>query len=73
MSKKANLLPKGLTYTQAMNRLEEIVTRLQNEQCDIETLRDYTSQAMQLLQFCKTRLTETDTELKKLLDELGKE
>lgn len=61
------------TYTQAMQQLEEIVANLQNPECDIDLLRDYTQKALGLLQFCKTRLTQTDEELSKLLEELEKE
>lgn len=69
MSKKAT----ELTYTQAMKQLEEITAHLQDPNCDIDLLRDYTKQALTLLKFCKTRLTQTDEELKKLLAELDDE
>ena len=62
-----------LTYTQAMQQLEEIVANLQNPNCDIDLLRDHTQKALGLLKFCKTRLTQTDEELTKLLEELEKE
>lgn len=58
-----------LTYTQAMQQLEEIVAHMQDPNCDIDLLRDYTRQALSLLKFCKTSLTQTDEELKKLLAE----
>lgn len=58
-----------LTYTQAMQQLEEIVAHMQDPNCDIDLLRDYTRQALTLLKFCKTSLTQTDEELKKLLAE----
>lgn len=72
MSKKTSDTQQ-LTYTQAMQQLKEIVTRLQEPDCEIDMLRDYTKQALELLKFCKARLTETDEELKRLLEELGKE
>ena len=72
MSKK-NEKGQELTYTQAMQKLEEITARLQDPNCDIDLLRDYTKQALELLKFCKTRLTQTDEEVKKLLTELNVE
>lgn len=69
MSKKTT----ELTYTQAMKQLEEITAHLQDPNCDIDLLRDYTKQALSLLKFCKARLTQTDEELKKLLAELDDE
>lgn len=62
-----------LTYTQAMQQLEEIVAHLQDPNCDIDLLRDYTKQALTLLKLCKTRLTQTNQDLTQLLAELGKE
>lgn len=70
---KAPETTQELTYTQAIQQLEEIVANLQNPECDIDLLRDYTQKAISLLQFCKTRLTQTDEELTKLLEELEKE
>ena len=69
MSKKTT----ELTYTQAMKQPEEITAHLQDPNCDIDLLRDYTKQALTLLKFCKARLTQTDEELKKLLAELDDE
>lgn len=73
MSKKATHPTEKLTYTQAMEQLRELVARLQDPDCDIDLLRDYTKQAMELLKFCKSRLTETDAELQKLLAEIEEE
>lgn len=70
MSKKATETTQELSYTQAMKQLEEITSRLQDPNCDIDLMRDYTKQALTLLKFCKTHLTQTDVELKKLLAEL---
>lgn len=70
---KATQEPQELTYTQAMQQLEAIVAHLQDPNCDIDLLRDYTKQALELLKFCKTRLTQTDQDLTQLLQELERE
>ncbi len=70
MSKKSTEKELEISYTQAMQQLETIVSHLQDPKCDIDLLRDYTKQAIALLKFCKTRLTQTDEELKKLLIEI---
>ncbi len=62
-----------MTYAQAVTELEQLVAKLQDPQCEIDLLRQYTARSLQLLQYCKTKLTETDSELKKLLDELSDE
>ncbi|MBR6756938.1 MAG: exodeoxyribonuclease VII small subunit [Bacteroidaceae bacterium] len=73
MKKQASDNNQTLSYSQAIEQLEKIVEQLQNPDCDIDLLRDYTKQAITLLQFCKERLNETDEEVKKLLHELGAE
>ena len=60
-----------MTYTQAVNELEEIVRKMQDDRCDIDNLAKYTSRSLELLRFCKKRLQTADEELKKCLEELG--
>lgn len=62
---------KEISYAEAMEKLEHLVSQLQDPQCSIDSLRDYTAQSLKLLQLCKAKLTETDNELKKLLEELS--
>lgn len=62
---------QDLTYSQAIKKLEELVALLQDPNCEIDHLREYTKQALSLLKFCKTRLTETDEEVRKMLEELN--
>lgn len=59
-----------LTYSQAVNELEEIVKKMQSPDCSIDNLSEYTARSLKLLQTCKTKLTATDEELKKILKEL---
>lgn len=61
-------LPK--TYAQAIAELEEIVRKMQSDNCDIDNLSAYTARSLQLLKICKEKLLKTDEELKRLLDEL---
>ena len=60
-----------LTYTQAVNELEEIVKKMQSPECSIDNLSQYTARSLQLLKVCKAKLTATDEELKKVLDEMS--
>ncbi len=68
-----NTSSSNLSYTQAIAELEQLVARLQNPQCEIDKLREYTARALQLIQYCKTKLSETDNDLKKLLEELSQD
>lgn len=60
-----------MTYTQAVNELGEIVKKMQSPECSIDNLSQYTARSLQLLKVCKAKLTATDEELKKVLDEMS--
>ncbi len=62
---------KKKTYAQAIAELETIVDKLQSNECEIDALKTYTTQSLELLRFCKEKLYETDEELKKILEEIG--
>lgn len=66
MSKKE----EKLTYTSAMKELEEIVQKLQHPDCEIDQLCQLTERSVKLLAFCKDKLTKTDEELVKLLEQI---
>lgn len=61
---------KKQTYSQAIAELEKISEKLQQNDCEIDELKNYTSRSLELLRFCKKKLYETDEELKKMLDEI---
>lgn len=61
---------KDLTYGDAVRELEDIVAKLQSPQCEVDWLCDLTKRSVELLKFCKQKLTATDEDLKKLLDNI---
>jgi len=61
---------KTLTYASALQELEENVAKLQSPQCEIDQLCSLTARSIELLKFCKEKLTATDAELVKLLDQI---
>lgn len=60
-----------MKYTEAVKELEEILSKMESDQCDIDSLAQYTARALELLKFCKERLFKTDEEVKKCLEELS--
>ena len=60
----------AMTYNQAISELEEIVRKMQAEDCDIDNLATYTARSLELLKICKNKLLKTDIELQKILEEL---
>ena len=62
-----------ITYQKAICELEQIIQKMQSNQCTIDELSALTSRSLQLLTICKNKLTKTDEELKKILSQLSDE
>lgn len=58
-----------LTYEQAMKRLEEIVSRIDSDELDIDHLAESLREAQELMKFCRDKLYKADAEIKKMLEE----
>lgn len=61
-------MEKGIKYEEAVHQLESIVSRLENNEMDIDELSAELKKAQQLIKLCKDRLTKTDAEIKKILE-----
>lgn len=60
---------KKQTYGQAMKRLEEIVSRIDSDEMDIDSLGENLKEAQELICFCRDRLYKVDADIKKMLGE----
>ncbi len=60
---------KEIKYEEAVAQLEEIVDKMENDELDIDQLSDQLKRAKELVKLCKDKLTKTDEEIKKLLNE----
>ncbi|MBO4443669.1 MAG: exodeoxyribonuclease VII small subunit [Bacteroidaceae bacterium] len=58
-----------MKYEEAMKQLDEIVTKIENGELDIDELTSQMKKAQELIKFCKDTLYKTDEEVKKLLEE----
>ncbi|HOV70621.1 MAG TPA: exodeoxyribonuclease VII small subunit [Dysgonamonadaceae bacterium] len=59
-----------LTYTEAKKELEAIVAAIESGELDVDALTEKVKRASELIAFCKEKLTKTDEELQKLLDDI---
>lgn len=57
------------TYTEAMNKLEAIVAKIEGGDLDIDQLGENLKEAQKLIKFCKEKLYKADEEIKKMLEE----
>ena len=60
---------KKETYSQAISRLEQIVSQIDNNELDINQLADKIKEANDLIAFCQSKLTKADAEIEKILAE----
>lgn len=63
------MVRKDLKYEEAMATLEQIVARMENNELDLDTMSEQLKKAQQLIKLCKDKLTKTDQEIRKLLNE----
>ena len=57
-------------YSEAVAELEAILRKMESDQCDIDSLSNYTTRALELLKFCKEHLFKIDSEVEKCLQAL---
>ena len=62
-------MAKEIKYEQALSQLEDIVSKMENEELDIDELTTELKQAQKLVKLCKDKLTKTDKEIKTILKE----
>jgi exodeoxyribonuclease VII small subunit len=64
---------KKITYKDAIEEIEEIVSLMENEELDVDDLTVKVKRAAQLLKFCKEKLYETENEVAKIMKDMEKE
>ena len=58
-----------IKYEEAIRQIEDIVERLENDEMDIDSLGTELKKAQKLIKLCKDKLTKTEEEVKKILEE----
>lgn len=61
---------KDLTYSEAITELDEIIEKMQSEECSIDNLNELTERSLKLLKICRAKLTATDEKLQEILKTL---
>lgn len=60
---------KKQTYSEAVARLEKIVSQIDNNELEIDALAEKIKEANEIIAFCTDKLTKADKEIEKLLAE----
>ncbi|MCX7955018.1 MAG: exodeoxyribonuclease VII small subunit [Bacteroidales bacterium] len=61
---------KILTYNKALKELETIVSKIESENVDVDSLADMIKRAVELISFLKEKLFATQNEIEKALKDL---
>ena len=60
-------MSKEINYAAAVKELEEIVSKMENDELDIDQMSVQLKRAQELMKLCKEKLTKTDEEIQKIL------
>ena len=63
------MMSKEPKYEEAYAELQTIVHKMENDELDIDQMTEQLKRAQQLIKLCKAKLTKTDEEIKKILEE----
>lgn len=61
---------KEQTYGEAMQELQDIMFRIENDELEVDILLEEVKKAANLIKFCKEKLQKTNTEIQKILDKI---
>ena len=75
MTKEPNTTDKNdeITYSPALEELQEIINDLESDQIDIDELAKKVERANELLQQCQKRLTSTQMQVEKIIEALNED
>ncbi|WP_343747344.1 exodeoxyribonuclease VII small subunit [Fluviicola sp.] len=59
-----------LTYEQAYGELQQIIADIESGEISVDLLSEKVKRAAALIQLCKSKLTSTENDVQKILDDL---
>ena len=66
-------MSKKLTYSSALEELENIIQEIENEEINIDELSLKVKRASVLLKYCKDQLRSTEADIKAILNDMETE
>lgn len=64
-------MAKDISYTDALNELNEIAREIENESIAVDELTVKLKRAAELITLCRAKLRLTEEEVKKIIGEMG--
>lgn len=62
-------MAKETKYEDAVRQLEDILEKMENNELGLDELTEELKKAQKLIKLCKDRLTKTDAEIQRILNE----
>jgi exodeoxyribonuclease VII small subunit len=60
-----------MKYEDAYNELQEIISDIESGEISVDSLSEKVKRAAELIAFCKEKLTSTEHDVQKILDDLA--
>lgn len=60
-----------MSYNKAVEEIETIIAKIEDEKMDMDELSKATARALELIKFCKLKLRSTESDIDKLLEDLS--
>ncbi|WP_163717153.1 exodeoxyribonuclease VII small subunit [Mangrovibacterium lignilyticum] len=64
------MAPKKVSYKEAVEEIDEILEKIENEELDVDELSDKVKRVSVLIKFCKEKLHKTQSEVENILKEM---
>ncbi len=64
-------MAKDISYSDALNELNEIAREIENESIAVDELTKKLKRASELISLCRAKLRLTEEEVKKIIGEMG--
>ena len=58
---------KNISYNQAIKEIEKIISKIENEDLEVDSLTEYVEKAADLIKICKDKLSKTEIEIEKII------
>ena len=61
----------NLTYKRAIIEIEEILSKIESDELDVDELSGNVKRVAELIKFCKKKLHATEEEVQKVIDDMN--
>ena len=60
-------------YSKAIERLDEIIAKIESDEIDVDELSQRVKEAVSLVKLCKAKIDKAEMEVRQVVDEFAKE